>query len=130
MLVKQIKLKHKKVENQYKRVVKKSGNKKALLLMRRVFSIEDSEWRGIGRLPKSGLKLDRRFSMFDAERAFSLPSIKTRPDKGCICGSVLKGIKTPVDCKLFAKKCTPEMPVGACMVSSEGTCAAYYQMRT
>ena len=129
MLVEQIKSKKKKVENQYKRVVKKSGNKKALNLIDKVFSIKNSEWRGIGEFPKSGLAISRRYSMFDAENAFLLPTIKTRPDTGCICGSVLKGIKIPLDCKLFAKKCTPQNPRGACMVSSEGTCAAYYRYR-
>jgi len=129
MIVRQIKSKNKKVENQYKRVARKSGNKKALGLIREVFSIEDSEWRGIGNLPKSGMALNKRYSMFDADKAFPLPGIKTRPDTGCICGSVLKGIKTPLDCRLFAKRCTPERPAGACMVSSEGTCAAYYRYR-
>lgn len=129
MLVEQIKSKNIKVENQYKRVVKKSGNKKALRLIDEVFTIRDSEWRGMGKLPKSGLVLSKKYSIFDAECAFPVPRIKTRPDAGCICGSVLKGIKTPLDCKLFAKKCTPEQPVGACMVSSEGTCSAYYKYR-
>ena len=117
------------VENQYKRVVKKFGNKKGLDLMDEVFSKRDSEWRGIGSLPKSGLTLNKKYSSFNAEGAFRLPRIKTLPDVGCICGDVLKGIKTPFDCKLFAKKCTPQKPVGACMVSSEGTCAAYYKYR-
>ena len=132
MLVGQIGSKRSKVENQYKRVVKKSGNKKALDLMARVFSVEDSEWRGIGMIPKSGLTLSKAYARFNARNAFSLPHIKTRPDKGCICGSVLKGVNTPLDCRLFGRTCTPEKPIGACMVSSEGTCAAYYryQVRT
>ncbi|MFC1667561.1 hydrogenase formation protein HypD [Candidatus Omnitrophota bacterium] len=129
MLIEQIRSKNRKVENQYRRVTRKSGNKKAIGLIDEVFSIKDSEWRGIGRIPKSGLSLRKEYIKFDAERAFSLPSIKTRPDTGCICGSVLKGIKTPFNCKLFAKKCTPNEPQGACMVSSEGTCAAYYRYR-
>jgi len=129
MLIEQIRSKNKYVENQYKRVVKRSGNKKALDLMKEVFSIEDSEWRGIGTIPKSGLTLNKKYSVFNPENAFSLPPIKTTHDRGCICGNVLKGVKRPPDCKLFAKSCTPVTPVGACMVSSEGTCAAYYRYR-
>ncbi len=129
MLVKQIESKRAKVENQYKRVVRRKGNEKALRLMDRVFSVQDTEWRGIGEIGKSGLKLNKDYSMFDPEKEFSLARIKTKPDVGCICGSVLKGAKVPFDCKLFGKKCTPEQPVGACMVSSEGTCAAYFKYR-
>jgi hydrogenase expression/formation protein HypD len=129
MLVGQIRFGKPKVYNQYNRVVRKSGNTKALKLMREVFKSEDSEWRGLGILPKSGLGLNGRFAGFDAEKALDLPDIKTIPDKGCICGDVLKGVKTPFECGLFAKKCTPEKPVGPCMVSSEGTCAAYYKWR-
>ncbi|MBU1147851.1 MAG: hydrogenase formation protein HypD [Candidatus Omnitrophica bacterium] len=129
MLVEQLASGETKVENQYKRIVKDHGNKKALDLLKDVFKVEDSDWRGIGVLPKSGMKLSKRYSMFDAEEEFHLPKIKTMPDKGCICGSILKGIKKPSECALFAKKCTPEKPQGACMVSSEGTCAAYYKYR-
>ena len=129
MIIDQIHLKKSKVENQYKRVVKPSGNKKAMRLIDEVFSIEDSEWRGIGKIPKSGLALRKRYSMFDAGKRFSLPVIKTMPDRGCMCGDVLKGIKTPLECRLFSKKCTPLNPVGACMVSTEGACSAYYRYR-
>jgi len=129
MLVQQIRSNESKVENQYKRAVKKSGNKKALSLLEEVFSVTSSEWRGIGEIERSGFLLKKRYSVFSAEKAFPLPNVKTRPEAGCICGSVLRGIKTPFDCKLFAKKCTPLRPVGACMVSSEGTCAAYYKYR-
>ncbi len=130
MLIEQVKSKKKKtVKNQYKRVVKRSGNKKALSLIEKVFSRGDSEWRGMGRIAESGLYLNKRYSRFDAERAFSLPRIRTMPDKGCICGEVLKGIKTPFECKLFDRDCNPDRPQGACMVSSEGTCAAYYRDR-
>ena len=115
------------VQNQSKRIARKSGNKKALALLDDVFKIEDSEWRGMGIIPKSGMRLKRIYSMFDAEDVFDLPKIKTRSDSACICGSILKGIKAPFDCTLFARKCTPDRPVGACMVSSEGTCAAYYR---
>ena len=129
MLVRQIKSKRIKVENQYMRVVKDSGNSKALRLIYEVFSIRDSEWRGIGNIPDSGLGLNRGYSRFDAEKVITLPRVSTESDKGCMCGDVLKGIKTPIDCKLFSKKCNPENPYGACMVSSEGTCAAYYRYR-
>ena len=127
MLVRQVKLNKAKVENQYSRVVKVSGNTKALRLIDEVFSIKDSDWRGIGIIPKSGLVLSRRYAGFDIEKNIDLSEVKTKIDKGCICGGVLKGIKTPLECGLFSKKCTPENPQGACMVSSEGTCAAYYR---
>ena len=127
MLVKQVKLNIAKVENQYNRVVKASGNIRALRLIEEVFSTHDSEWRGIGVIKKSGLVLSRRYSAFDAEKNIDFPKVETKMDKGCICGSVLKGIKTPLECGLFSKKCTPENPYGACMVSSEGACAAYYK---
>ena len=129
MLIRQVKSKESKVENQYMRVVKASGNTKALRLIDRVFSIKDSEWRGIGIIPESGLALSGRYAGFDAEKNIGFPKVRTSVDKGCICGSVLKGVKTPLDCGLFSKKCSPEDPYGACMVSSEGTCAAYYRYR-
>ncbi len=129
MIVEQIVSERSEVENQYKRIATRSGNKKALDLLDDVFTIEDSEWRGIGIIPKSGMRLKRKYSVFDIEKNFDLPLIKTRPDPGCICGSVLKGMKTPFDCRLFNNKCTLEHPVGPCMVSSEGTCAAYYRYR-
>ena len=129
MLVRQVKSKKAEVENQYNRVVKASGNVKALRLIEEVFSIKDSEWRGMGVIPKSGLILSRRYAGFDIEKNMDLPEPKTSRDKGCICGNVLKGIKTPLDCKLFSKKCNPDNPYGACMVSSEGACAAYYRYR-
>jgi hydrogenase expression/formation protein HypD len=127
MLVRQVKSKSAKVENQYNRVVKASGNIMALRLIDEVFSIKDSEWRGIGVIKDSGLALSRRYADFDAEKNIDFPKTKTILDKGCICGSVLKGIKTPAECGLFSKKCNPENPYGPCMVSSEGACAAYYR---
>ncbi len=127
MLIRQVKRKKAKVENQYNRVVKFSGNTKALRLMDEVFSVNDSDWRGIGVIKNSGLILSKGYRDFDAEKNIDFPEVKTSVDKGCICGSVLKGIKTPLDCALFYKKCTPENPYGACMVSSEGACAAYYK---
>ncbi|MFA4990981.1 MAG: hydrogenase formation protein HypD [Candidatus Omnitrophota bacterium] len=129
MLVKQLKSGRSEVENQYARVVRRSGNRKALALMSRVFSEGDSEWRGMGIIPKSGLSVNKAYSDLDAGKVFRLPRVITRPDKGCVCGEVLKGIKTPRDCRLFGKSCTPENPRGACMVSGEGACAAYYRYR-
>jgi hydrogenase expression/formation protein HypD len=129
MLVKQVKSGNIKVENQYKRVARNTGNKKAMALLRKVFSIKDSEWRGIGRIKDSGLYLNKTYAGFDADGSFALPSVRIRPDSGCICGSILKGIKTPIECRLFGNKCTPERPQGACMVSSEGACAAYYRYK-
>ncbi len=127
MLVRQVKSENSEVENQYNRVVKASGNVRALRLIEEVFSIKDSEWRGIGVIPKSGLILSKRYAGFDIEKNMDLPEPETSIDRGCICGNVLKGIKTPPDCKLFSKKCNPDNPYGACMVSSEGACAAYYK---
>ena len=129
MILGQITSKISKVENQYKRVARDSGNKKALSLINEVFSVEDSEWRGIGMIRKSGLSLNQKYSDLDAEKVFQIRTVKTRPDTYCICACVLKGIKTPFDCHSLAKTCTPEKPKGACMVSSEGTCAAYYKYR-
>ena len=129
MLVRQVKSKRAKVENQYNRVVKTYGNIMALRLIDEVFSTQDSEWRGIGVIKDSGLVLSKRYSNFDAEKNIDFPKTKTILDKGCICGSVLKGIKTPIECGLFSKKCNPENPYGACMVSSEGACAAYYKYK-
>jgi hydrogenase expression/formation protein HypD len=127
MLIRQVKFKNPKVENQYNRVVKPSGNVKAIRLIDEVFSIKDSEWRGMGVIPQSGLGISKRYADFDAEKNMDFPEVKTRSDKGCICGSILKGIKIPLECRLFSKECTPESPQGACMVSSEGTCAACYK---
>ena len=126
MLLKQEKPK---VEIQYTRIINKKGNKLAIKSMDKVFSPCDSTWRGIGRIKGSGLKIRREFSAYDAELKFHPVIPAPRVNKACICGEVIKGIKTPFQCRLFAKACTPEHPVGACMVSSEGACAAYYKYR-
>ena len=115
------------VEVQYKRAVERSGNGLAQRMMRKVFDTTAASWRGIGRVDHSGLKIKREFSSFDAEVRFRPKAAPPRAPKGCLCGEVLKGVKTPVECRLFGKACNPEHPVGACMVSSEGTCAAYYR---
>jgi hydrogenase expression/formation protein HypD len=92
-----------------------------------VFKPVDSEWRGLGTIKKSGLGFKRRYQSFDAEKHFKIKVKSRKAGQGCICGNVLQGIKTPKDCKLFKETCTPQHPIGPCMVSSEGTCAAYYK---
>ena len=115
------------VQIQYKRTVKKEGNPKAIQLMQDVFEETDSQWRGLGDIPGSGLKIRDAYRDFDAEKNIEVKVEKTKETIEWICGEVLKGLKTPLDCRLFKKKCTPTNPVGACMVSSEGTCSAYYK---
>jgi len=97
--------------------------------MDQVFELRDDSWRGLGMIFKSGLKIREEFSFFDAEKQFSIMVPESKEPKGCICGQILRGLKSPLDCPLFAKKCTPSDPVGACMVSAEGTCATYYKYR-
>jgi len=97
--------------------------------MEKVFEKVFSRWRGIGEIKKSGLKIRDKFSGFDAGLKFKVHTPRPRENSACICGDVIKGLKTPPECKLFAKKCNPEHPAGSCMVSSEGTCAAYYKYR-
>jgi len=130
MLVLQIESGTPKVEVQYQRVVRKEGNPVAQQLLREVFVYGDDAWRGLGMIPKSGLKITGDLSSFDAEKHFSVEIPESTEPKGCICGQILRGLKTPSDCPLFAKRCTPADPVGACMVSGEGTCATYYKYRS
>ncbi len=115
------------VKNQYKRVVKENGNKKALALISDVFEATDSEWRGLGIIRTSGLSIRKDYAKFDASKQFSVKVKRHKEEKNCICGDILKGIKTPQQCRLFGKRCLPEEPVGPCMVSSEGACAAFYR---
>lgn len=130
MLVRQFESGSPKVEIQYQRVVQSDGNKIAQNLLARVFELKDDRWRGLGIISKSGLSIREEFSAFDAEINYPI-TVPVPPDpKGCICGSILRGLKTPNDCKLFANTCTPTDPVGACMVSGEGTCATYYKYRS
>lgn len=114
------------VENCYKRAVRSEGNPVALELISQVFTPVDSSWRGMGCVPKSGLDLKPEFSKFNA-RKFSVKIETEKENNLCRCGDVLRGIITPLQCPLFKKHCTPENPVGSCMVSSEGTCATYYK---
>ncbi len=115
------------VEIQYSRCVREEGNPRAIALIDEIFTPVDSAWRGVGTIPKSGLKIRDPYKEFDIEENLAVEVEKTKEAKGCICGEVLCGVKTPLDCLLFRKVCTPEDPQGACMVSSEGTCAAYYK---
>ncbi len=114
---------------QYKRGVVWEGNPKAREAIDTVFEIGDSEWRGLGNIAASGLFIRDDFRSFDTLRRFDIPRIKSLEVKGCACGDMLKGIKTPLECPLFGKACTPVNPVGPCMVSAEGTCASYYKYR-
>ena len=126
MLVKQYETNNPGVEIQYRRAVKPQGNIKAREIMSNVFEPRDEWWRGLGELAKSGLGLRHDYVAFDAERMIIVDVEPTKEEKGCICGEILKGLKQPDDCGLFASACTPSNPVGACMVSSEGACAAHY----
>jgi hydrogenase expression/formation protein HypD len=127
MLVEQIEAGQPRVEIAYRRGVKPEGNIPAMKLMGSVFEIGDADWRGIGIVPSSGLVLRPQYEKFDAEKNFTIDPGPTVEPRGCICGSILRGVSTPLECKLFRETCTPEHPVGPCMVSSEGSCAAYYQ---
>jgi len=118
-----------KVEIQYKRAVVREGNTKAQKLVAQVFEACDDWWRGLGVLKDSGLKLKPAYAHLDAELVIPVEVERTREDKGCICGEILKGLKSPADCKLFGKICTPNDPVGACMVSNEGACHAWIRYR-
>lgn len=130
MILEQIVARKAEVGIQYTRVVRKEGNRKAVSVLNEFFESEDAEWRGIGIIPSSGLRLVKKFRHRDI-RTLHDPAVKSSAGPAaCSCGDVLKGIKIPSDCKLFGKACTPDRPVGACMVSSEGSCAAYYKYRT
>jgi len=126
MLVGQVESQEPKVEIAYRRAVHPEGNQQALGLMEKVFDPCPAIWRGIGIVPDSGLMLKQEYQAFDAEQVFNIPLEESREPVGCLCGDILRGVKVPSDCKLFKVACTPEYPVGPCMVSSEGTCAAYY----
>ncbi len=127
MLVNQMENNNPKVEIAYTRAVKPEGNLKARQMMKEVFELADDWWRGLGVLPKSGLRINEKYKMFAAEKMIPVEVEPIREDKGCICGEILKGLKNPKECKLFDKACTPANPVGACMVSHEGACNAYYR---
>ncbi len=127
MLVRQAVAGESRVEIQYRRVVKPEGNPKAQAVLAEVFTPCDTAWRGIGVIPRSGLAIREEYASFDAEKAIPVEVETPREHPGCRCGEILRGKVSPFDCPLFATVCTPESPVGACMVSSEGTCAAAYK---
>ncbi len=127
MLTRQIMAGIAKVENQYSRYVKTEGNRRAQELLETVFEPCDATWRGLGVIPASGLKIRPGFADFDAGKRFNVTVPPAKEPAGCCCGEILKGKMAPRDCPLFGTRCTPEKPVGACMVSSEGTCAAEYK---
>jgi hydrogenase expression/formation protein HypD len=126
-LVKQVQFDEPRVENCYGRVVTKEGNVKARGIVAKVFEPVDSDWRGLGMIEKSGLGLRAEFSEFDVTKQLNIKIAPSAEPKGCRCGEILKGICQPADCPLFGKRCTPGDPVGPCMVSSEGTCAAWHR---
>jgi len=127
MLLKQIIESRASVEIQYKSVVEEAGNQKALALVERFFEPCDGYWRGIGAIPLSSLKLRKEYHYRDADLIFAVTVPHISEPEGCQCGFVMRGIKTPLDCHLYGKICTPENPVGACMVSAEGSCSIYYK---
>jgi hydrogenase expression/formation protein HypD len=127
MIMKQLAEGRTEVENQYGRVVQWDGNPRALQVMADVFALRPYfEWRGLGSISHSALMLSPRYADFDAELRFSTPGVRVADPKACQCGEVLKGVLKPWECKVFGTACTPETPIGTCMVSSEGACAAYY----
>ena len=126
MSVRQIESKTPRVENQYSRVVHQDGNAVARKIMSTVFSPVDAYWRGLGVIPLSGLGLNTRFSQHDASINIPVDIEPHKVVRGCICGEILSGLKRPPDCPLFGELCSRENPIGACMVSNEGACAAYY----
>jgi len=127
MLLEQIRQGRCEVENQYTRIVRDEGNPAALRAMAEVFELRPHfEWRGLGFIAQSALRLRDEFAAFDVEKHHRLPNIRVADPKACQCGEVLKGVIKPWECKVFGTACTPETPIGTCMVSSEGACAAYY----
>lgn len=127
MIVKQLEEGRHEVENQYSRSVIREGNKAAQDLISEVFEVTDRKWRGIGELSASGLKIRDSYVTYDGEKIFSVDDIVVQEPESCVSGQVLQGRKTPRECIAFGKECTPEHPLGATMVSSEGACAAYYR---
>jgi hydrogenase expression/formation protein HypD len=125
--VKQLEAGTYKVENRYARIVEQGGNQAAQALIKDVFEIANRKWRGIGEIPASGFKIRKKYASYDAELKFSVGDIRTEEPEACISGVILQGLKKPHDCPAFGKECTPQNPLGATMVSSEGACAAYYK---
>jgi len=116
-----------KVENVYPRAVAWEGNQRAKKMVEEIFEPADMDWRGLGRIPSSGLKIREKYAAFDAEVRLDITLPEAEEPRGCMCGNILKGMNTPRECPLFDTRCTPANPIGPCMVSSEGTCAAYHK---
>ncbi|MBV1700754.1 MAG: hydrogenase formation protein HypD [Hyphomicrobiales bacterium] len=128
MVLQQISQGRAEIENQYARIVPTAGNAAALAAVTRVYELREFfEWRGLGSIDHSGVRLREAYAAYDAERKFAIPNLKIADPKSCQCGEVLKGIIKPWQCKVFGTACTPEVPLGALMVSTEGACSAYYQ---
>lgn len=127
MIVRQIARNRAVVEIQYRNVVREEGNPRAVELLYTYFEPCDAYWRGVGVIPESGLRLREAFSAFDANKKFNPPSSDAKEPELCSCGDILRGVKVPTECALFGTGCTPDAPVGPCMVSAEGSCAAYYK---
>jgi hydrogenase expression/formation protein HypD len=127
MLLRQVEEGRAEVEVEYSRSVTEHGNVAAQQLMQEVFEECDSSWRGIGTIAKSGLAVRPKYAAFDAARVFDVKFGEAHVNPLCRCGAILRGVYTPLDCKLFGRACTPMNPIGPCMVSGEGTCAAYYK---
>jgi len=127
MLVRQVNEGRAEIENEFTRAVNREGNARALAVTAEVLEVRATfEWRGLGEVPMSALRIRPKYALFDAERRFDL-NYRAVPDhKQCECGAILRGVKKPIDCKLFGTVCTPDNPMGSCMVSSEGSCAAHY----
>jgi len=126
MTIVQLESKRAEVENQYARVVRREGNREAQRLIQEVFEVSDRKWRGIGEIPLSGFRLRPAYASHDAEKVFNVGEVIARESPLCIAGTILQGLKKPSECTAFGTQCTPEHPLGAPMVSSEGACAAYY----
>jgi hydrogenase expression/formation protein HypD len=127
MLVRQVNEGRCDVENEFSRAVTREGNQKAQDRVAQVFELRrEFEWRGLSVVPYSALRIRAEYAGFDAERRFGLAYRSVPDNKACECGAILRGVKRPQDCKLFGTVCTPENPMGSCMVSSEGACAAHY----
>lgn len=130
MLIRQVNEARVEVENQYARVVTREGNERAQDLVDEIFEIRPAfEWRGLGSVPESALSIREKYAAYDSEKRFEISEKLSREVKSCECPAILRGVKKPKDCKLFGNVCTPETPMGSCMVSSEGSCAAYWTYR-
>jgi hydrogenase expression/formation protein HypD len=127
MLVRQVNEGRAEVENEFTRAVGRDGNVKAKALVAEVFALRRTfEWRGLGELPYSALRIKEKYRRYDAERRYGIEYRRVADNKACECGAILRGVREPKDCKLFGTVCTPDNPMGSCMVSSEGACAAHY----